>query len=82
MTFTELFKTGKPLIACGRVIDEGGLNKVKILLTTDGSEFSEGAAKFLKCFNLASEYAITICHALCRYPVDSCGFHCHCVHPS
>jgi nucleotide-binding universal stress UspA family protein len=46
------------------LIDEGGLNQVKILLATDGSEFSEGAAKFLTSLNLSSEDEITIFHAL------------------
>jgi nucleotide-binding universal stress UspA family protein len=37
---------------------------VKILLATDGSESSEGAAKFLTSLNLSSEDEITIFHAL------------------
>ncbi len=41
---------------------------MKILLTTDGSENSEGAAKFLRCLNLSSEDEITIFHALYWIP--------------
>ncbi len=41
---------------------------MKILLATDGSEFSEGAANFLTCLNLSSEDEITIFHAICWVP--------------
>jgi nucleotide-binding universal stress UspA family protein len=41
---------------------------VKILLATDGSESSEGAAKFLTSFNLSFEDEITIFHALYWVP--------------
>ncbi len=41
---------------------------MKILLATDGSEYSEGAARFLKCLNLSTEDEITIFHALYWIP--------------
>jgi nucleotide-binding universal stress UspA family protein len=41
---------------------------MKILLATDGSENSEGAARFLRCLNLSSEDEITIFHALYWIP--------------
>jgi len=41
---------------------------MKILLATDGSEYSEGAAKFLASLNLSSEDEITIFHALYWVP--------------
>ena len=41
---------------------------MKILLATDGSESSEGAAKFLTSLNLSSEDEITIFHALYWVP--------------
>jgi nucleotide-binding universal stress UspA family protein len=42
----------------------GGQNKVKILLTTDGSEYSEGAAKFLTNLDLSSEDEISVFHSV------------------
>jgi len=41
---------------------------MKILLATDGSEYSEGAAKFLKCLKLSVEDEITIFHAVYWIP--------------
>ena len=37
---------------------------MKILLATDGSEYSKGAAKFLTCLNLSPEDEITVFHAV------------------
>jgi nucleotide-binding universal stress UspA family protein len=42
--------------------------QVKILLATDGSEHSEGAARFLTRLNLSSEDEITIFHAIYCIP--------------
>src|SRR5208282_2575667 len=41
---------------------------MKILLATDGSEYSKGAAKFLKCLKLSVEDEITIFHAVYWIP--------------
>jgi nucleotide-binding universal stress UspA family protein len=41
---------------------------MKILLATDGSEYSKGAAKFLKCLKLSLEDEITIFHAVYWIP--------------
>ena len=41
---------------------------MKILLATDGSEYSEGAAKFLTRLDLSSEDEIIIFHAICGIP--------------
>jgi len=41
---------------------------MKILLATDGSEYSEGAAKFLKNLKLSSDDEITILHVITRLP--------------
>jgi len=41
---------------------------MKILLATDGSKYSEGAAKFLTCLNLSSEDEITIFHVIYWIP--------------
>ena len=41
---------------------------MKILLATDGSEYSKGAARFLRCLNLSAEDEITIFHALYWIP--------------
>jgi nucleotide-binding universal stress UspA family protein len=41
---------------------------MKILLATDGSEYSKGAARFLRCLNLAAEDEITVFHALYWIP--------------
>lgn len=43
-------------------------HKVKILLATDGSEYSEGAARFLRWLNLSPEDEITVFHALYWIP--------------
>jgi nucleotide-binding universal stress UspA family protein len=42
---------------------------MKILLATDGSEYSEGAANFLTGLNFASDDEITVLHALSWAPV-------------
>lgn len=44
---------------------------MKILLATDGSEFSEGAAKFLTRFNFSSHDEIIVLHAVSWEPVMS-----------
>ncbi len=41
---------------------------MKILLATDGSEYSKGAARFLRSMNLSAEDEITIFHALYWIP--------------
>jgi nucleotide-binding universal stress UspA family protein len=41
---------------------------MKILLATDGSEYSKGAARFLRCLSLSAEDEITIFHALYWIP--------------
>jgi len=41
---------------------------VKILLATDGSEYSKGAARFLACLNLTPQDEITIFHAVYWIP--------------
>jgi nucleotide-binding universal stress UspA family protein len=41
---------------------------MKILLATDGSEYSEGAAGFLRCLNLSLRDEITVFHALYWIP--------------
>jgi nucleotide-binding universal stress UspA family protein len=41
---------------------------MKILLATDGSDYSKGAAEFLKCFNLSVQDEITIFHAVYWIP--------------
>lgn len=41
---------------------------MKILLATDGSEYSKGAAMFLRCLNLSTEDEITVFHALYWIP--------------
>ena len=41
---------------------------MRILLATDGSECSEGAAKFLTLLNLSPQDAIIIFHAICWIP--------------
>jgi nucleotide-binding universal stress UspA family protein len=41
---------------------------MKILLATDGSEYSKGAAKFLTCLNLSPEDEITVFHAVYWIP--------------
>jgi len=41
---------------------------MKILLATDGSEYSKGAAKFLTCLNLLPEDEITVFHAVYWIP--------------
>jgi len=41
---------------------------MKILLATDGSEYSKGAARFLRCLNFSAEDEITIFHALYWIP--------------
>ena len=41
---------------------------MNILLATDGSEYSKGAAKFLKCLKLSVEDEITIFHAVYWIP--------------
>lgn len=41
---------------------------MKILLATDGSEYSEGAARFLTCLNLSQDDEITIFHAVSWVP--------------
>ena len=41
---------------------------MKILLATDGSEYSEGATKLLTCLNLSSEDEITVFHAIYWIP--------------
>ncbi len=41
---------------------------MKILLATDGSEHSEGAAQFLTCLNLSSDDEITVFHAVYWIP--------------
>jgi nucleotide-binding universal stress UspA family protein len=44
---------------------------VKILLATDGSEYSEGAAKFLTRFNFTQDDEIAIYHAISWVPILS-----------
>lgn len=44
---------------------------MKILLATDGSEYSERAAKFLTKLNLTSEDEITILHVISEIPFQS-----------
>lgn len=41
---------------------------MKILLATDGSEYSKGAARFLTCLNLSSEDEIAVFHAVYWIP--------------
>ncbi len=41
---------------------------MKILLATDGSDYSKAAARFLRCLNLSTEDEITIFHALYWIP--------------
>jgi len=41
---------------------------MKILLATDGSEYSKGAARFLRCLNLSADDEITVFHALYWIP--------------
>lgn len=41
---------------------------MKILFATDGSEYSEGAARFLTCLNLSQDDEITIFHAVSWVP--------------
>ncbi|HAM50713.1 MAG TPA: hypothetical protein DCP92_08495 [Nitrospiraceae bacterium] len=41
---------------------------MKILLATDGSEYSNGAAKFLTCLNLSPDDEITVFHAVYWIP--------------
>lgn len=52
------------------VVSETGRvrHKVKILLATDGSEYSEGAARFLRLLNLSPEDEIIVFHALYWIP--------------
>ena len=44
---------------------------MKILHATDGSEYSEGAAKFLTRLNLSKDDEISVLHALSWTPVMS-----------
>jgi len=41
---------------------------MKILLATDGSEYSETAAKILTCLKLSAEDEITVFHAMYFIP--------------
>jgi len=41
---------------------------MKILFATDGSEYSEGAARFLSCLNFSPEDEITVFHAVTWVP--------------
>ena len=44
---------------------------MKILLATDGSEYSEKAAKFLTRFNFSPKDEIHIMHAISWFPIIS-----------
>jgi nucleotide-binding universal stress UspA family protein len=50
------------------VIEKRFNNQMKILLATDGSEYSKRAAGFLTCLNLSSEDEIVIFHAVYWIP--------------
>lgn len=52
----------------GGLRNRGEWHRMKILLATDGSEYSEGAARFLRCLNLSPEDEITVFHALYWIP--------------
>jgi nucleotide-binding universal stress UspA family protein len=42
---------------------------MKIVLATDGSEYSELAVRFLACLNLSPDDEITVFHAVSWYPL-------------
>jgi nucleotide-binding universal stress UspA family protein len=50
------------------VIEKRFKNQMKILLATDGSEYSKRAAEFLTCLNLSSEDEIAVFHAVYWIP--------------
>lgn len=41
---------------------------MKILMATDGSEYSEGAARFLRCLNLTMEDEVMVLHVISSVP--------------